>query len=265
VEREWFETFFDEVYPELWGGWKPFTPERTEREASFVVEALALEPPTRILDLACGHGRHCLALAKMGFQMVGVDLTQRFLDMGARAAQEAGLQIEWVRQDMRRIEFDEEFDAAINMFGAFGYFEDEGDDLEVLRRIRKALRPGGKFFIDVVNRDSVMARFAPCVVAHEEEGVLAVQERRFDPLTGVNHTTTRVFNNGERRDYALNCRLFNLTEMNWFLNRAGLRFLRAYGSYDGDEFERLSHRMLVAAERPAEEVRALARNSNLWV
>ena len=265
MEREWFETFFDEVYPELWGGWKPFTPERTEREASFVGEALGLQPPARILDLACGHGRHCLALAKKGFRMVGVDLTQRFLDMGTRAAEEAGLQIEWVHQDMRRIEFDEEFDAAINMFGAFGYFEDEGDDLEVLRRIRKALRPGGKFFIDVVNRDSVMARFAPCVVAHEEEGVLAVQERRFDPLTGVNHTTTRVFNNGERRDYALNCRLFNLTEMNWFLNRAGLRFLRAYGSYDGDEFERLSHRMLVAAERPAEEVRALARNSNLWV
>ena len=247
---QWFETFFDDVYPELFGGWDAFPPERTEKEASFVVQALNIQPPARILDLACGHGRHSLALAKQGFRVVGVDLTQRFLDMGQRAAQEAGVEIEWHRQDMRRIEFNQEFDAVINMFSAFGYFEDENDDLEVLRRVHRALKPGGKFSIDLINRDSVMARFAPVAVVREEEGVLVLERRDFEPLTGINHSTVHVFKNGERRDHHLTCRLFNLTEINWFLSRAGLRFLSAYGSYEGEELDRLSHRLLVVADKP---------------
>jgi SAM-dependent methyltransferase len=250
MSAEWFEVFFNEVYPECWGGGDPFRPEHTPKEADFVVAALGLEPPAHVLDLACGHGRHCLALARKGFRMTGVDLTERFLQAGRQAAQEAGLEIEWIRQDMRRIEFDSEFDAAINMFSAFGYFEDDNDDLEVLKRVARALKPRGKFFIDVVNRDSIMAHFEPCAVLQDTGEMLVVERRHFDPLTGINHSALAVVKGGERRDYEVKCRLFNLTEMRRLLTLAGLRFERAYGSYEGEDFERLSRRMLVVAAKP---------------
>ena len=248
---EWFETFFDEVYPELWGEADHFPPEKTAKEARFAMEALGLKPPARVLDLACGHGRHCLELARAGFRVTGVDLTQRFLDRGKRAADEEGLSVTWMRQDMRRIEFADEFDGVISMFTAFGYFEDEEEDLEVLRRVARALKPGGRFLVDVMNRDWIMANFRPCDVLFDREGVYVADRRQFDPLTGINHSTISVFKEGQRKDYEMHCRLFNLTEMAWFLKRAGMSVLRAYGSYEGEDFEGTSWRMLAVAEKPA--------------
>ena len=110
----------------------------TERETAFVVEALGLQEGDRVLDLACGHGRHAIALAQRGMVVTGQDLNEDYLRMARERRQRVkGVEIETVHGDMRDIPFTDEFDAVINMFTAFGYFESEEEDEKVLARRRR--------------------------------------------------------------------------------------------------------------------------------
>lgn len=249
MKTDWFETFFTDVYPEYWTGWDGLGPERTEKEAAFAVQALEIEPPARVLDLCCGHGRHSLWLARKGYQVTGVDLTRRFLEMGRQAAEQESLAVRWVESDMRKIEFEREFDAAISMFTAFGYFEEEEDNVEVLRRLGRALRPGGRVLFDLPSRDALMTRYRDCDVGEGPNGSLIVERREFDPLTGVNRSKVSIFQGGRRRDYAVAVRMYALSELRRALEEAGLSIHRVYSDWDGSEFTRTSHRMLVVARK----------------
>src|SRR5436309_6714365 len=122
-EAPWYQTFFGEDYLRIYG---PFlSPERTEQEVEGIVKLLTLPPGSRILDLCCGHGRHAIPLAQRGYQVTGQDLSDYFLQRAREAAAVQGVQVQWVHHDMRGIPFENEFDAVINIFTAFGYLESE--------------------------------------------------------------------------------------------------------------------------------------------
>jgi SAM-dependent methyltransferase len=117
----------------------------TEQEVGFLTEALGLRPGQRLLDVGCGPGRHAHALARRGIEVVGVDISQRFVDLAAAAAPPGAT---FVRADARGLAFDAEFDAAISLCqGAFGLAGGPAApfdaDADVLRSIARALRPGG--------------------------------------------------------------------------------------------------------------------------
>ena len=101
ADPDWFEGFFDEDYLRFAADRYP--PEATAAEVEFLVEALALEPGTRVLDLACGHGRHSVELARRGCAVTGVDLSEPSLELAAARAAEAGVEVRFERADMRRI------------------------------------------------------------------------------------------------------------------------------------------------------------------
>lgn len=122
----------------------------TEQEVDFLVDVLGLEPGARVLDVGCGPGRHALALATRGFEVVGVDISSRFVDLAAEQAADSGVPATFVRGDARSLAFDAEFDAAISLcqgaFGLQGATEADslplGEDDRVLDGIARALRPG---------------------------------------------------------------------------------------------------------------------------
>src|SRR5207237_6807952 len=114
----------------------------------FVVSALELAPGARVLDLACGHGRHSARLARRGFDVTGLDVSASSLEL-ARETEPAA---EYVEGDMRELPFeDASFDAAINLFTAFGYFDDEAADQRVLHEVARVLRSGASFLLDTVH------------------------------------------------------------------------------------------------------------------
>ncbi len=116
----WWEEMFE--LPSWQGvqlGWESL--EDAEQQVDRIERALRLEPGGRILDVPCGTGRVGRRLAAKGYDVVGVDITERFLEEARRA----GLTVE--RADMRELPFDAEFDAAVCMWGSFGYFDDEGN------------------------------------------------------------------------------------------------------------------------------------------
>jgi len=112
----------------------------TQQEVRFLIEELALEPGMRVLDVGCGPGRHAHALARNGIAVVGIDVSERFVELARAGAPEGAV---FVHGDARTMAYDGEFDAVISLCqGAFGLVP--GEDDEVLRRMVAALRPGGR-------------------------------------------------------------------------------------------------------------------------
>ena len=125
---------------EFWERWEPvmFTQQRlanTPAEVEQIIALLDIKPEAQILDLCCGVGRHSLEFARRGFQVTGVDRTQRYLDQAREQAGKEGLGIEFVHGDMRTFSRTDSFDNVISMFTSFGYFEDPEDDRRVVTNV----------------------------------------------------------------------------------------------------------------------------------
>ena len=152
----------------------------TEQEVAFLVEVLGLEPGMRVLDVGCGPGRHAHALARQGLQVVGVDISQRFVDL---ATEDATPGATFQRADARALLFEAEFDAAISLCqGAFGLTGGPGSPLDgdgaVLAGMARALRPGGCLAV------SAFSAYFQLRFLEDHD--------RFDAEAGVNHEPTEV-------------------------------------------------------------------------
>src|SRR5437879_6135958 len=145
---QWFEdeSFWRDFYPFM------FSEERVAIGDEQVAQVLALAgvDAGAALDLCCGPGRHSVALAKRGLTVTAVDRSAFLLGKARERASAAGVNVEFIEEDMRRFRRPGSFDLICNLFTSFGYFESEGEDLEVLRNIRESLKPGGVFVIDVI-------------------------------------------------------------------------------------------------------------------
>ena len=247
IPSNWYTEFFNEDYPKIYR--ERLSQDATERETAFAVRALGLQEGDRVLDLACGHGRHAVALARRGMIVTGQDLNEDYLQMARDGAAEAGVEIETVHSDMRDIPFTDEFDAVINMFTAFGYFESEHEDARVLQAVFKALKDGGKLLLDTINREWVLSNYVQNDWHTDDEGNTFLEHREFDLVTGRNRVTFSIVDaDGTRRDSpGHDVRLYTLTELTRLLNAAGLRLSATYGDYDGAPYAINTPRMIVVA------------------
>ena len=156
-DPEWYRSFFGQDYLDVYG--HLLTEKSSEAEAGFVIRALDLKPGDSVLDLCCGTGRHAVPLAKASLKVTGLDMSEEYLAIARFAAENAGVDIRFVQGDMRDIPFRGEFDAVVNMFTAFGYFDSEADDQRVIDGASAALKPGGRLLLDLLNRDWVAANY----------------------------------------------------------------------------------------------------------
>jgi SAM-dependent methyltransferase len=226
------------------------TPERTRAEVDFLEKALALAPGATILDLACGHGRHSIELARRGYAVTGQDLNAFFLAEAASAAQRAGVAVRWVHGDRRHIPFAGEFDAVVNLFTAFGYLESDEEDRRVIHQVAKALRAGGQFVLDVINRRRVLRGYRDREWRELADGSVVLAERRFDPASGRNYERrVRLWRDGTRQEVATVVRLYTLTELIALCKAAGLQCKAVYGSYTAEPLGLDAPRCILIAQK----------------
>jgi len=244
VDPRWHESFFGEDWLRIA---LSIPDERADQQTDFVVEALDLRPGARVLDLACGHGRHSARLARRGFAVTGLDVSASSLAL----ARETEPSAEYVEGDMRELPLEDgSFDAVINLFTAFGYFEDEEDDQRVLHEIVRVLRPGGSFLIDTINPPGLFGRFRGRHWDRLDDGTLILEEHEYDVATGRTKTDwTLIFADGERRELRHSVRAYTAPELTRLLSAAGLELTSSWGDFDGNDLGRESRRLILRADK----------------
>lgn len=248
-DETWYRTFFDEHYLRRY---VPVLPaERTEREVDGILDLLGLEPGDHVLDLACGHGRHAIRLAKRGLRVTGFDLSEVFLERARADAETAGVEIELVHGDMRSLPWESQFDAVVNVFTAFGYLEDDAEDAKVVGQVAKALKPGGSFLQETLHRDSITPRFLPSLVERPDDDLIVLHEHRFDlERGGIADVVTEIEADGTRTVRQTWVRLYTVPEYRRMYEAAGLVLQGAYGGLDGSDLTLASRRLVVIAGKP---------------
>lgn len=240
--------FFGPEYLKEYAG--VLTPERTATEVGFLVKALKLKRGASILDCPCGHGRHAIELARRGYHVTGQDLNAFFLRTAKQAARRADVSVRWVVGDLREIPFTEEFDVALNLFTAFGYLESDEEDCHALRAVANALKPGGRFVLDVMNRDHLVRVYREKVWDELPDGSIVVSARSFDHLTGRKlERRVRIGKRGERQEVKLSVRMYTITELATMLRTVGLHVQDVYGSYSGELLTFDSKRYILIAHK----------------
>jgi SAM-dependent methyltransferase len=248
--KPWFVDLFDEDYLRT----LPFlTPQATQAEAEFVIETMTLAQGSQVLDVGCGYGRHAMELAARGIHVVGLDLSTPLLVRGGEEAQRRGLTINFVRGDMRELDFEAQFDAAYCLFSTFGYFDDETNK-KTLQNIAHALKAGGKLLIEILNRDYVIADL-PTRVWWEGDGCVVLEEvelNYFSSRIQVNRSV--VFDDGRQLEQEISVRAYSLHEVGKLMHAAGFRVLEVSGGYQtrGRFFGNQSRHIIVLAERKPE-------------
>ncbi len=245
----WYETIFEDMgedFELIFAGQMP----RTGAQVEFAIQALRLAPGARVLDVACGVGRHSIELARRGYQVTGLDLSPKLLQIAAERAERAGVQVNWVRADMREIPFTQEFDAAFNIFSSWGYLESEEEDQKVLNAVARALKPGGAFLLETAHRDWLVRHFQPHSW-NEGIGVLVLEDRILDLVSGrLLSTWTALYDDGRRRQWQMNTRQYAAAELRRMLETAGLTLSQSFGGYDGAPLTLESPRLILVAELP---------------
>src|ERR1700753_2928282 len=146
IPDDWYATAFDARSAEM--AWT----DRTAPEVDRVIKILQPRGDERVLDLACGSGRHSLELRRRGFEVVGDDISPDLIEIALRDAADACLEVDFVLSDHRQLDFEEEFDLVLNLNdGAIGYLESDEENLRTFEVIAKALKPGGRHLIPLPN------------------------------------------------------------------------------------------------------------------
>ncbi|MBI2395491.1 MAG: methyltransferase domain-containing protein [Deltaproteobacteria bacterium] len=246
-KRQWFEELFNDDYART----LPRVDARfLDREVGFIEESLGCEKGAAILDLGCGPGEQAVALAARGYEVIGIDLSLAMLARAADEATEKGQRINFLQGDMRDLTFDEAFDGIYCWNTTFGYFDD-AKNAEVVQKIHKALRRGGRFLLDIANRDYIVPR-TPSMVWFEGEGCVCMDEVQLNAINSrLVVKRTMMMEDGRQREIEYTIRLYALHELGKLLHDNGFRVAEASGdtSTPGHYFGSESPRILILAEK----------------
>lgn len=232
---DWYKTAFRydylRVYPHR-------NDEEAQRQVDFLVERLDVHPSCEVLDLGCGDGRHSLELTRRGFRVTGLDLSEELLERARRRTANEGLDITFIQGDMRDPPAVRAYDLVVNFFTSFGYFREDGENARVLEGISRALRPGGHFLMDYLNREFVISTLVPS--DRRTVDGMEVEQRRWitgDPSEAGGHVRinkqVRIRDDGAERSYDESVRMYTLEELEALMDRAGLLVTQTFGDFDG--------------------------------
>ena len=154
MNRRWYEVLYEnfEDYDQ-----EPYT-QNTAQEIAFILDAIAGDDVRQVLDVGCGTGRHALGLAARGYDVVGLDFSEKMLEQGRRKAAKEGVSVQFVHGDARRLDYKAEFDLAIMLCeGGFSLVETDAMDRQILLGIQEALVPGGKLIFTAPSAVSILS------------------------------------------------------------------------------------------------------------
>jgi 2-polyprenyl-3-methyl-5-hydroxy-6-metoxy-1,4-benzoquinol methylase len=216
--------------------------EDTENQVEFIINTLELTGKERILDLACGFGRHSISLARRGYSVVGVDFTKIYIEDAIMTTKAESLSAEFILSDFRDLTFKEEFDVVLNMAdGAIGYLETDEENLKMFDVISAALKSGGKHFMDVCNAEHAELYFPK---RHWDIGTKTLSlpefdwdsERRRMLFTDWEIKFDEIAKRPDKIEKDTDgCRLYSRSELEEILNARNMKLIKTFSNYYGKE------------------------------
>lgn len=212
--------------------------ENTKEQVDFIIKSLALIGNERILDLACGYGRHSLEFARRGYTVTGVDITKVYIEDANKTAQTENIDANFICEDIRDISFCGEFDVVLNMAdGAIGYLESDEENAKIFDVIARALKPGGKSFMDIQSGDYASAHFPQKLWDAGEHG-LTLSLFEWDPESKIMLYGQNDFAYGDKLGKPdMPCgnptRLYTQKEIEEIMKSRGMKLFSAYCDYNG--------------------------------
>ena len=234
--KNWFSDWFNSPYYHI------LYKDRNFREAQIFMDNLTfylnMEPDSKVLDLACGKGRHSIYLNQLGYDVLGVDISENSIAIANKNANE---KLHFQIADMRE-PFEQKFDAILNMFTSFGYFENESDNLRTLISIKESLSEYGFGVIDFMNVNNVI----PNLVANEVKIVddISFNIKRYS-ADGFIFKEIDFEVNSEKFHFTEKVRAFTLQDFESLMEQAGIFLLDIFGDYKLKKFHKLDSERLI--------------------
>lgn len=262
--NNWHTNFFKNSF---YNPASPAAVERAPHEARFVLRQLKLSAKggpaglfggkkgSALLDLCCGPGRHAVEFAKKGLKVTGYDFSKEYLKEAAARAKKRKVTLRLTRGDMRALKYKSEFDAAVNLFTSFGYFQKFSDDLKVLKAVARGLKPGGLFMLDIVHGEFVRKTFHPRSWARMPDGSYHLEER---VLKKDGLFNTWIFLKAGRKpaNRSFFTRLYDKKTISAALKKSGFKPLKFWGDFKGHPLTPKKNRLIVLAVKDREREKA---------
>jgi len=242
---EWFE---DES---LWIATYPFTFSEqrfamAEEEVNKII-ALVDFQGTSVLDLCCGPGRHAVVLAKRGCSVTGVDKSKFLLQKAEERVKVEGVRVEFVQEDMRNFSRSAAYDLVLNFFTSFGYFNDQEDDIKVLRNIYASLKPAGVCLLEMISKEWLAKNLLATTSMEAPDGSLRIERHEvFDDWSRIRNEWILI-KEGRTKVFKFHHTIYSGQELKDRLHQVGFKRVKLFGDLDGNEYGVNARRLVAAA------------------
>ena len=229
MANEWFYDWFNSPYYHL------LYHKRDDAEAEYFIDnllsQLSVNPKSKLLDIACGRGRHAVYLNKKGYDVTGIDLS---IENIRYARQFGNDSLRFFVHDMRLLSYSNYFDIAFNLFTSFGYFKSDEDHIHTLINFHDALKPGGFLVLDYFNSNKILQKLVPEELKTVEDIDFHIQKT----ISNNKIIKTIAFEHGnEQHCFQEIVSLFNGDDFVRFFRQSGFEIISTFGSYGLDRFD----------------------------
>lgn len=247
MQPEWFETFFQGVAVEFWN--RAIAPALTLMEVDFLEKALAPPPGASLLDIPCGSGRHSVELARRGYRMTGIDLSDDFLCLARAGAGDAQVQVDFRHGDMRNPNVAADaFDGAFCFGNSFPYLDRPGVTA-FFAALSSAIRPGGRLVIDTgCAAESILPTLLP-QRWHRFDDIIVMSKATYVPSDSRLDIDYTFIQGGKIETRPSSSYVFTVAELTRVLAEAGFEVVSLAGGFAGERYELGSPRLVLAAQR----------------
>jgi len=221
--------------------------EEAEVLLKLILSKIQIKNSAKVLDMACGAGRHAVAFAKRGFKVTAVDLSSRLLDEAKKNATAEKVKIKFVLSDIRTFLTDEKFDLTMNLFTSIGYFKSDNENFLVIRKAYNVLNKQGCFVLDYFNKNYIENNLVSFTTT-KNHGTTITQQREIQGNRIVKKIA--VEKNGMMNDYYESVRLYDFDELRSEMEKTGFAIKHVLGDFYGSDFDRnKSPRLIIFAEK----------------
>ena len=246
ILHNWYETFFQGINCEMWE--KAITPEWTNAEVAFIEDIMNLPAGSAILDIPCGAGRHSIMLARKGFQLTSVDISDEFISSLQKIVEADSLPVNVMHANILSVQLNSMYDGAFCLGNCFGYFRYE-DMQTFIQKVAAALKPGAKWIIHSgLMAESFLAKFIK-EKKYELPGLTMHINNDYDEWNSCLLTTLTYTKNGKEEVHRFRHHVYTIAEVIRLLNSYRLRTIALYNSTDKETFHLGDAQVYVVAEK----------------